>query len=45
VGQRRQAILQDFHQRIRDVRHGPDGLIYLLTEEEDRAVIKIEPVK
>ena len=29
---------------VRDVRQGPDGLIYLLTEEEDDgAVIKIEP--
>jgi aldose sugar dehydrogenase len=42
---RRETILQDFHQRIRDVRQGPDGLIYLLTEEDDGAVIKIEPVK
>jgi glucose/arabinose dehydrogenase len=42
--QRRETILQDFHQRIRDVRQGPDGLIYLLTEEDDGAVIKLEPV-
>ena len=41
---RRETILEDFHQRIRDVRQGPDGLIYLLTEEDDGAVIKIEPV-
>ena len=41
---RRETILQDFHQRVRDVRQGPDGLIYLLTEEDDGAVIKIEPV-
>jgi glucose/arabinose dehydrogenase len=27
------------------VRQGPDGLIYLLTEEEDGAVLKIEPAK
>jgi glucose/arabinose dehydrogenase len=40
---RRETILQDLHQRIRDVRQGPDGLIYLLTEEDDGAVIKIEP--
>jgi glucose/arabinose dehydrogenase len=30
-------------QRVRDVRQGPDGLIDLLTEEEDGAVLKIEP--
>ena len=42
---RRETMLQDFHQRIRDVRQGPDGLIYLLTEEDDGAVIRIEPAK
>ena len=41
---RRETLLEDFHQRVRDVRQGPDGLIYVLTEEEDGAVIKIEPV-
>lgn len=41
---RRETILQDFHQRVRDVRQGPDGLIYLLTEEEDGAVIRLEPL-
>lgn len=41
---RRETILEDFHQRVRDVRQGPDGLIYLLTEEDDGAVIRIEPV-
>ncbi len=40
---RRETMLQDFRQRVRDVRQGPDGLIYLLTEEDDGAVIKIEP--
>jgi len=42
--QRRETMLQDFHQRVRDVRQGPDGFIYLLTEEDDGAVIRIEPV-
>ena len=37
-------MLVDFRQRVRDVRQGLDGLIYLLTEEEnDGAVIRIEP--
>lgn len=40
---RRETILGDLHQRVRDVRQGPDGLIYLLTEEDDGAVLKIEP--
>ena len=41
--QRRESMLEDFHQRVRDVRRGPDGLIYILTEEDDGAVVKIEP--
>ncbi len=40
---RRETLLQDFHQRVRDVRQGPDGLIYVLTEEDDGAVLRIEP--
>ena len=43
--QRRESMLTEFHQRVRDVRQGPDGNIYLLTEEDDGAVIKIEPAK
>jgi glucose/arabinose dehydrogenase len=30
-------------QRIRDVRIGPDGLIYLLTDEDDAAVWRLRP--
>jgi len=30
---------------MRDIRQGPDGLIYLLTEEVDGAVLKVEPVQ
>ena len=41
--QRRETLLQDLHQRIRDVRQGPDGLLYLLTEENAAALLKIEP--
>jgi len=40
---RRESFLQELHQRVRDVRQGPDGLIYVLTEEDDGAVLKIEP--
>ena len=43
--QRRETILSDLHQRVRDIRQGPDGLIYILTEEDDGAVIRIEPVQ
>jgi glucose/arabinose dehydrogenase len=40
---RRERLLSDLHQRIRDVRQGPDGLIYVLTDEDDGALLRIEP--
>jgi aldose sugar dehydrogenase len=40
---RRETFLSELKQRIRDIRQGADGLIYLLTEEVDGAVLKIEP--
>jgi glucose/arabinose dehydrogenase len=40
---RRETFLSELKQRIRDIRQAPDGLIYLLTEEVDGAVLKIEP--
>jgi glucose/arabinose dehydrogenase len=42
---RRESLLRDLHQRIRDVRQGPDGLIYVLTEEDAAALLKIEPAE
>ena len=41
---RRESLLRDLHQRIRDVRQGPDGLLYVLTEEDEAALLRIEPV-
>jgi len=41
---RRESLLRDLHQRIRDVRQGPDGLLYLLTDEDQAALLRIEPV-
>lgn len=32
----------ELHQRIRDVRQGPDGYLHVLTEEEDGALLRIE---
>jgi glucose/arabinose dehydrogenase len=41
---RRESLLRDLHQRIRDVRQGPDGLIYAITDEgKSSALLKIEP--
>jgi glucose/arabinose dehydrogenase len=37
------GILRDLHNRIRDVRQGPDGLLYLLTAEADGALMRIDP--
>ena len=40
---RRESLLRELKQRIRDVRQGPDGLLYVLTEEDDGALLRIEP--
>jgi glucose/arabinose dehydrogenase len=42
---RREMLLVDLRQRIRDVRQGPDELLYLLTDEDDGAILRIEPAK
>jgi len=31
--------------RIRDVRVGPDGLVYLLTDSTQGALIRLEPIR
>jgi glucose/arabinose dehydrogenase len=40
---RREPLLRELKQRIRDVREGPDGLLYVLTAEVEGAVLRIEP--
>ena len=42
---RREAFFADLRQRIRDVEQGPDGLLYVLTDEQDGALLRLEPVK
>ena len=39
-----QTMLAELEQRIRDVKQGPDGLLYLTTDEAAGAVLRIEPV-
>jgi glucose/arabinose dehydrogenase len=39
----RESLLRELQQRIRDVRQSPDGLLYVLTAENDGSLIKIEP--
>ena len=41
----RQSLLTDLKQRIRDVRQGPDGLIYVLTDEDNGALLRLEPAQ
>ena len=40
---RRETLLTELHQRIRDVRQGPDGLLYVLTDEDDGALLRLSP--
>ena len=40
---RHETLLLGLRQRIRDVKQGPDGLLYLTTDMEDGAVLKLEP--
>lgn len=37
-------MLVDLKQRIREVKPGPDGLIYVLTDQNPGAVLRIEPL-
>jgi aldose sugar dehydrogenase len=41
----REPLFADLAERIRDVRQGPDGLLYVVTEEDDAALLRIEPVE
>lgn len=38
-----ERLLKELGERIRDVRQGPDGLLYLLTDASDGRVLRIEP--
>ena len=42
---RREMLLQDLKQRVRDVRQSPDGFLYVLTEEDNAALIRLEPAQ
>lgn len=39
-----ERLLSDWGWRIRDVRSGPDGFIYLLTDDPDGGIYRLEPV-
>jgi aldose sugar dehydrogenase len=38
----REALLQDLGERIRDVRQGPDGWLYLLTDSGSGRILRVE---
>jgi aldose sugar dehydrogenase len=42
---RRESLLADLHQRIRDVKQGPDGFLYVATDEPQGAILRIEPAQ
>lgn len=42
---REERLLKGAIGRIRDVRVGPDGFVYLLTDERDGVIARLEPVK
>jgi len=39
-----ERMLQGLGERIRDVRQGPDGYVYLLTDSRNGRILRIEPV-
>ena len=41
----REWLLKEIGKRVRDVRQGPDDLIYVITDETDGAMLKLEPVE
>ena len=38
-----ERMLEDLEERLRDVRQGPDGLIYLLTDHPEGMLLRLEP--
>ncbi|WP_288485977.1 PQQ-dependent sugar dehydrogenase [uncultured Novosphingobium sp.] len=42
---RQEMLLGDLHQRFKDVRQGPDGLLYALTDEDESVLLRVSPAK
>ncbi|MBB3859340.1 glucose/arabinose dehydrogenase [Novosphingobium hassiacum] len=40
---RQEVLLDSLHQRFKDIRQGPDGLLYALTDEADSIVVRLAP--
>ena len=42
---REEKLLPRLNQRVRDVREGPDGFIYLLTDDRDGQLLRLLPAR
>ena len=42
---REERILDGFDKRVRDIRQGPDGLLYFVTDEGDAGIYRLEPAQ
>ena len=40
-----ERLLQGLRERIRDVRQGPDGALYLLTDNSAGRILRVAPAK
>jgi glucose/arabinose dehydrogenase len=40
-----ERLLDTLNERIRDVRQGPDGALYLATDSDDGRILRVVPVK
>ena len=40
-----ERLLHELHERIRDVRIGPDGAIYLATDNQAGRILRVAPAK
>ncbi|MGB7279531.1 MAG: PQQ-dependent sugar dehydrogenase, partial [Pseudolabrys sp.] len=40
-----ERLLQGLNERIRDVRQGPDGALYLLTDNSSGRILRLAPTK
>ncbi len=40
-----ERLLESLGERIRDVRQGPDGHLYLLTDASNGALLRLDPIR
>jgi glucose/arabinose dehydrogenase len=40
---RQEVLLDDLHQRLKDIRQGPDGMLYAVTDEAESVLLRIGP--